>query len=270
MKRGSATSDDEFAYFTPYNTYSMYRYKKSAEKWDELPTCPYRNSTLVIIDGALTAVGGWHEYFTNKLVTLRRKRWVKDLPPMKTARSSTAVVSACGGEYVVVIGGGDGSWITSVELFQVRRKKWSELTDLPKPLTLPTATICGNVVYVIGSNSIGFSCSIQDLPSSDEPTASQSRSHAMSWSPLPPLPVTRSTAITFCTQLVIIGGEQGGSSVNSINQLVDGQWVEISSMSTDRRWCLVVSLSPNKIMIVGGYRGLIGVVTDSVEECVVV
>ena len=58
MKRGSATSDDEFAYFTPYNTYSVFRYKKSVE---ELPTCPYRNSTLVIIDGALTAVGGWNE-----------------------------------------------------------------------------------------------------------------------------------------------------------------------------------------------------------------
>ena len=54
------------------------------------------------------------------------------------------------------------------------------------------------------------------------------------------------------------------SSVNSIHQLVDGQWVEIGSMSRVRMWCLVVSPSPDKMMIVGGWG------EDSVEECIVV
>ena len=42
-------------------------------------------------------------------------------------------------------------------------------------------------------------------------------------------------------------------------------------MSSDREWCLVVSPSPNRMMIVSGLRGgVIGVTTDSVEECIVV
>ena len=266
MVRGSATSDGECAYFM--NSHSVYRYKWSTEKWDKLPRCPYRNSGLVIIDGALTTVGGYKEGFffdtyTNKLFTLRQNRWVKELPPMKTARSSTAVVSTSDGKYVLVIGGwsGGGGW-TSVELFQVGNRRWCEVSDLPQPLFWPSATICDDVLHVIDFSD-GFSCFLQNLISVDQPTTSQSRSHTILWSPLPPLPVTYSTAATLCGQLVIIGGERGGSPVNSIHQLVDGQWVEIGSMSSGRKECLVVSPSPDKMMIVGG-------LTNCVEECVAV
>ena len=272
MRRGSATSDLQYAYFMPAGSHSVYRYEWSTEKWDKLPPCPYRNSVLVITDGALTAVGGRDgSHFTNKLVTLQQRRWVEELPPMKTARSSTTVVSTSDGECVLVIGGhgGDGGWTTAVELFQVRSRRWAELTHLPRPLTFPSATICGNLIHVIGHDGNGFSRSLQDLPSSDQPTTSQSRSRTISWSPLPRLPVTLSTAATLCGQLVIIGGSRGWSTVNSIHQLVDGRWVEIGSMSSDRRMCLVVSPSPDKMMIVGA-GGLLGATTDSVEECVVV
>ena len=68
-----------------------------------------------------------------------------------------------------------------------------------------------------------------------------------------------STAATLSGQLVIIGGQQYGSTVKTIHQLLDGQWVEIGSMSCSRWWCLVVSPSPDKMMIVGG---------NNVEECI--
>ena len=266
MERGSVTSDLQYAYFTPNNSHSVYRYEWSTEKWDELPQCRYRYSALVIIDGALTAVGGfdrrYHIHYTNKLFTLRQRQWVEELPPMKTA-CWTTVVSTSDGEYVLVIGGhvGGGRWTTTVELFQVRSRKWAKLTHLPQSLTYPSATICGNLIHVIGGDGDGFSCSLQDLY---QPTTSESRSRTiiLSWSPLPPLPVTESTAANLCGQLVIIGGVRGRSSFKSILQLVDGQWVEIGSMSSGRVNCLVVSPSPDKMMIVGGG-------TDSVEECVV-
>ena len=78
------------------------------DKWEELPQCPYRNSGLVIIDSALTAVGGWDGSHINKLVTLRQSQWVEEYPPMNTARSSPAVVSTSDGGHmnVIAIGGG--------------------------------------------------------------------------------------------------------------------------------------------------------------------
>ena len=268
MRRGSATSDGEYAYFMPRDSYSVYRYKWNTEKWDECPPCPYCYSALVIIDGALTAVGGWDGSRTNRLYTLRQSQWVEELPPMKTAHSSTAVVSTTDGEYVLVIGGSGGDWTTTVELFQVRSRRWYEVSDIPRPLARPSATICGNLMHVIGGDGNGFSCSLQDLPSSDQPITSdsESRSLTLSWSPLPPLPVTDSTATTLCGQLVLIGGKRGRSSPSSIHQLVDGQWMEIGSMCSGRYWCLVVSPSPEKMMIVGGRGGLFGGITDSVEE----
>ena len=55
MARGSATSDDEYAYFMPWVLWgSLPVYTEQ----DVRPPCSYCNSALVIIDGALTAVGG--------------------------------------------------------------------------------------------------------------------------------------------------------------------------------------------------------------------
>ena len=266
MKRGSATTDHQFSYFTLGGYKSAYSYQWSTEKWEELPPCPYRDSGLVIINGQLTAVGGYDgSRYTNKLFTLRQRQWIEEYPPMNTARSQTTVVSSSDGEYIIVIGGGGGGvWTATVELFQVSSRRWHQLRDLPQRLSCPSATICGNQLHVIGNDDNGYSCSLQALLSSDRPITSQSIPHLISWTSLPRLPVICSTAATLSGQLVIIGGEQGIFTVKTIHQLLDGQWVEIGSMSCSRWRCLVVSPSPDKMMIVGGWA------EDSVEECITV
>ena len=230
----------------------------------QLPSCPYEDSGLATIGSELTTVGGGvRAGRTNTLFTLRQGRWVEVYPPMNTARSSHAVVSISDGDYFIVIGGNgsDGARTATVELFQVKSKRWYKLTDLPQPLPLLSATICGDQLHVIGHDGDGYSCSLQSLPSNDRPITSPL---TLSWKPLPPLPVKESTAATLCGQLVLIGGWQGRSPVNSIHQLVEGQWVEIGSMTRGRRWCLAVSPSPDRILVVGGLG------EDSVEECVAV
>ena len=229
----------------------------------QLPSCPYEDSGLAIIDSELTTVGGWDRagHHTNKLFTLRQGKWVEVYPPMNTARSSPAVVSTSDGDYLIVIGGfgSDGAATATVELLQVKSRRWYKLTDLPQPLPLPSATICGDQLHVIGGDGgKAYSCSLQ---SNDRPITSPL---TLSWKPLPPLPVKESTAATPCGQLVLIGGIQGRSRVNSIHQLVEGQWVVIGSMTSGRQWCLAVSPSPDRILIVGGLG------EDSVEECVAV
>ena len=271
MRKGSATTDHKFAFFMTRNSSSVYRFEWNTEEWDELPPCPYRSSSLAIINGALTAVGGYGGFrYTNKLFTLRQWKWLDELPQMKTPRSETAVVacSTSDGEYIFVIGGlsyGDHHWTTTVELFQVRNRKWRELTNLPKPLAHPSATICGNCLNVIGDESNGYLCSLQDLSSSDQHTMPQSSN--ISWSPLPRLPVRDSTAATLCGQLILIGGIHGGP-VNSIHQLVKRRWVKIGSMSSGRSDCLVVFPSPDRLMIVCGQRDRVPL--KNVEECVVI
>ena len=265
--RGSSTTDGRFAYFTPFGCTSVYQYECSTEKWEELPSCPYQNSGLAIIDRELTAVGGEGVlHCTNKLYTLQQGKWVEKYPPMNTARSHTAVVSTSDDKYLIVIGGRGFSWTSTVEPFQVKSRRWYKLTDLRQPLRCPSATICGDQLNVIGIKANGYSCSLAALPSSDQPITSPL---ALSWKPLPPLPLTRSTAATLCGQLVLIGGGRDVLlPVKSIHQLVGGRWVEIGSMTSARSWCLVASSSPDKILIVGGGNGPFSQL-DSVEECVV-
>ena len=227
----------------------------------ELASCRYRDSGLAIIDSELTTVGGADGVgHTNKLFTLRQGKWVEVYPPMNTARFYPAVVSTSDGDYLIAIG--DRVVTATVELLQVKSRGWYKLTDLPQPLQYPSATICGDQLHVIGIDDNGYSCSLQSLPSNDRPITSPL---TLSWKPLSPLPVTASTAATLCGQLVLIGGRQDGSPVNSIHQLVEGQWVEIGSMTNGRQWCLAISPSPDRILIVGGAGA-----GDSVEECVVV
>ena len=267
MHRGSAGTDGRFVYITPADSDSLYQYECSTEKWTQLPSCPYRDSGLAIIDSELTTVGGADrsDLPTNRLLTLRQGKWVEVYPPMNTARSRPAVVSTSECDYIIAIGGfdSDDAVTATVELFQVKSRIWYKLIHLPQPLNCPSTTICGDQLHVIGLGRYGkgYSCSLQSLPSNDRPITSPL---TLSWKPLPPLPVTDSTAATLCGQLVLIGGWQGGSSVNSIRQLVEGKWVKIASMTSGRWWCLAVNPSPDRILIVGG------VFDDSVEECAAV
>ena len=274
MQRGSATTDDKFAYFTTGDS-RIYSYEWNAAKWEELPQSPYYNSGLVIINGELTAVGGYggSRYpttSTNKLFTLRQGQWVEHYPPMNTVRSSPAVVSTSDGNYIVVIGG--DNWTTTVDVFHVKTRIWHELVYLPPPLPRPSATICADQLHIIGDDGDGYSCSLQAILSTDQPL------NIVKWTPLPQAPVKYLTAATLCGRLVIIGGlkqedtvnvKKDTPPVNFIRQLLNRQWVKIGSMSDGRNMCLVVSPSPDRMMIVGGVGGN-RITLDSVEECVVV
>ena len=264
MWRGSSATDGQFAYFTPEGSSLLYQFQYSTEKWSDLPPCPYLDCGLVVIDGELTTVKGrvYRSHRTNKLFTLQQGKWVEKYPPMNTVHSDSAVVSTSDGDYIIVIGGYSGyHWTATVEIFQAKIRKWHELTDLPESLA-PSATICGDQLNVIGDNGNGYSCSLQALPPSDKPFSSP---FTLPWNPLPHLLMNHSTAATLCGQLVIIGGLQNESLVNTIHQLVDGDWVRIGCMASARRYCLVASPSPDKIIIVGGYGA-----RHSVEECAVV
>ena len=271
MYRGSATSNDKYAYFTSSGSTSIHRYEWSTKFWLQLPSSPYRETGLVIIDGELTTVGGRDNFLcTNRLLTLRQNQWVEEYPHMIHPHSQAAVASTSDidGNYIAVIGGHvGGDWNTTVELFKVQSREWYELTNLPQPLPYPSTTICDNQLYVIGKDRDSYSCSIEPQLSTDQ----QMQSNSETWTCLPPLPVTYSTMATLSGQPVIVGGWRRVLSVNTIYQLVDEKWVKIGWLSNDRRMCLVAA-QPHRMLIVGGERGITfgGYKVKNVDECIVI
>ena len=258
MEGGSATSDGQFAYFLPHGTHSIFKYEWSTGKWLDKPlSCPYQNSGLAIVDGELTSVGGKKGALCKKNIKTRREKWVNEYPKMNTARASPAVVSTSDGGYLIVMGGqiDNGHWSVKVELLEVGEKTWYKLKSLPDPaLSYPSSTIRDTKLIVLGDRSTGYSCSL----------ALDSVPPTLRWRPLPSLPVTAATPVQLLEELVIVGGKQNGMPYDSIHQLVDGVWVQISSMKSVRERALVVISPPGKMMIVGGVGA-----GDSVEECAI-
>ena len=264
MKRGSATTDDEYSYFIPRDSDSVYRYHWSTEKWEELTPCPYKNSALVIINRHVTTVGG---SYTNTLFTLQEKEWVAEYRPMKTVRYSAAAICTSNSEYVAVVGGCDVSnnWTTTVELFQVSSNTWHQLADLPQHTRRPSATVCANnLLHVIGERGDAYFCSLKLLLCHNGPILPQLIPHLMSWTPLPRPQYGHLTAATLSGQLVVVGGWRfWGGAINTIYQLLGEEWVEVGSMSRGRWQSLIVTPSQDKMMIVGGDD-------DSVDICTLV
>ena len=150
-------------------------------------------------------MGGWAgSRPTGKLLTLRQRKRVEKYPLINTAHTDPAVVSSSDGKYLIVIWGGrgddGGAWTATVELFQEKSIQWYKLKDIPHSSTYPS-TMCGNLLHVIGEDDKAYSCRLRALPSSDQPIPPQSMPHLISWTPLPSLPVTQSTAANLCGQL---------------------------------------------------------------------
>ncbi|CAI8010936.1 hypothetical protein GBAR_LOCUS7129 [Geodia barretti] len=267
MTRGSATSDQNFAYFTQLGSRAVHRYSLSGDTWSLLPQCPYRNCGLAIVDGALVALGGRKACsdYSNKLLTLRMTHWFEELPPMTVARDSPSlvVVEHGSGTNILVAGGSvsDSRWTASVEILNGRTKRWCSLVDLPKPLAFPSAalrqtTTSGTLLLsVVDAYRECYACSLY---------LSNESVMASGWSSLPKLPASGSTATVLRGELVVVGGlKSSSSSVSCIHQLIDNQWVQLGTVSTGTE-CLIASTHCDQLVIVGGDGGCDNVCVCSV------
>ena len=249
-------------YLTSHNSKLVFRYNAINGEGMELPNSPYENSFAVAFDGRLVLVGGnCDSCVTNKLVTLHYNgQWVEDLPSMKCARSNCSAVCIRNTKFrnhLVVVGGKsqDGSPVSDVEFLNTLTKTWYTLTHLPQLLTAPSATLCDNRLHVISNEQVGFSCSVQSLISYDDGNYdddSQPLPSNLDWLSLPRLPARDAALGTLRGQLVLLGGQIGDESMNSIHQLVGNEWVKIGSMLLSRRECLAVSASREKVIVLGG------------------
>ena len=146
MIRGSVTVCGSMAYFKSAGSSQVSSYNLDAEEWSTstLPKCSQDNFTLTVVNGLVTAVGGWQSCsFINTLLSLKEeggtKNWVELFPPMPTKHYLTSVV--CGGKALVVAGGeGEGyTVLATVEVMNTDTRQWSTASSLPHPLTNATA-----------------------------------------------------------------------------------------------------------------------------------
>ena len=267
MFRGAAVVDGNVAYFM-MQTGETYSYNK---RWSELPECPCYGSSLAVISGLLTAIGGYNcGELQNKLFSIVDDKWVEPFPPMPTKRSHTAAVTTQ--HHLIVAGGKDGnhrsSRFNTVEVMDIETSAWSTAASLPRPYSSASAAICGDQLYMLGGvNKKGptksvLTCSLTSLLLSRSDTSSRSV-----WNSISDAPAYHSTCIAVDGELLAVGGEdEQHKATSAVCKYVptSDSWQLISNMPTGRDHCLVAVLPTNEMIVVGGLtRGLTN--TDKVE-----
>ena len=173
MIKGSSAVNGNLVYFNSDNSESVYAYSSDSQTWTSLPSFPYPQTTLAIVNNLLTGIGGWCGRPTNVLLSLTNKKWTKHYPPMPTSRWDVA--AACSKKFLIVAGGGNEyempCYVTTVEIMNTETYHWFTASGLPKSFDRSSLVICGKYIYSLGGEDksrhvpsrLVWRCSLADL-----------------------------------------------------------------------------------------------------------
>ena len=259
-----AVVDGSVAYFNPAGTGEVHAYNSTTDTWSRVPDCRTTCTTLAIVNGLLTTVGGRvGGNNSNKLFRLRGegrdRKWTEVFPPMTTKRELAIAVTT--GRALIVAGGeGDRGHLATVEIMNTDTRQWSTAADFPQPMASASATVCGDRIYMCEGKSV-ITCSLPALLQSCRPKIFEAQPSTPSpqgpvWSTVADLPVRYSTLVSINNRLLAIGGLDSDIKPTTAVHLynpVNNSWQTISHLHTARKLCFAVVLPDNRIMVVGGY-----------------
>ena len=259
MTRGAAVDHKNVTYFMHYYG-RVFSYKSTDKKWSVLPKYPYKGSSLAVINGQLTGIGGCDDCFayTNKLLSLcERESWSDVFPPMPTKRLGTFAVMSK--EHLIVAGGTTGPYsednLNTVEVMDTKTLVWSTVASLPHPYNWASSTICGDHLYMLGgwddndkTKSV-LTCSLTELLQSSSSSSSV-------WHRVADAPAYHSTCAAVNGELLAVGGcDENSKATSAIHKYnpTTNSWDLINNMPTARYSNLVAVLPTNEVMVVGGW-----------------
>ena len=274
MSRGSLAVEESRAYFRS-GINRIYMYEVTNDTWATLPDCPHGYATVSVVNGRLTAVGGWlSREATNKLLTLNKddNKWVEKLPAMPTKRLLAAAV--CAGRLLVVAGGQiewEGNPVSNVEVMNIDSEQWYIANDLPQPVSRMGAAVCDDRLYLVGGNDQDghklkavFSSSISSLFKLARPYSFGgwlsktfwAGASSKVWQIGHDMPIYSAAVASVRGQLVAVGGRNGDSAPKASIRVYKpdtDSWQSIGTMQIPRWNAFAAVLKDEKLVIVGGF-----------------
>ena len=133
----------------------VYVYDINNNQWDKLPPHGQCQGVLQMIDSKVTIIGGRDNATnkrTNKVTTFINNRWTDYYPNMVKARLRPGVLSHL--DYVIAVGGAldDGTFSDDIEVLNYKQSPHWVIAriKLPEPMDLPSLTISGDLLYIVG------------------------------------------------------------------------------------------------------------------------
>ena len=255
------------AYFMHWNA-EVRSYNISSSKWSKLAKFPYCNSSLAVINGQLTAIGGCKDKntHTNKLLSLPGYKEVFPAMPTKR-RNTTALIPK---EHLIVADG-TSDWFrnNTVEVMDTKSLVWSTVASLPHPYYCASGTICGDQLYMLGGyDNYGKTKSVLTCSLTELLQSSSSSSSSSIWHRVADAPAYWSTCAAVNGELLAVGGcDKDGIPSPSIHKYnpTTNSWDLISNMPTARYVSIVAVLPTNEMMVVGGHAEKIDVDIHVIE-----
>ena len=283
IMRGQSAVEGAMVYFLHDFTNDLYAYDSRKQQWVWTLECPYYNSSLAMVKGLVTAIGGNEgdpfSAATNKLMSLvdegGHKVWHEKYPPMPSKRYSTTAVTT--GDSLIVAGGRQEiEQLATVEVMNLETLEWYWAKGLPNPLHHASSTVCGDKLYILGAHDqdnnatpLVFSCSLtpllqssklakelRDLPLSEliRLSIKEKAEGVVVWGKIADTPLNLSTCATVNGQLLAVGGqdpvtEDNRSAVYHYKP-TSNSWEHISDLPDACMWCHVAVLPGNKMMVV--------------------
>ena len=262
---------------------TVYWYDASQDEWLFLPPLPVRffglgrlNDTLVAVGGTKMDIKGMKkEGISNEVYTYNEqiRQWEITIPPMPTARQAPGVLSL---DSALIVASGytaDEKFANTVEIYQQSTSQWYRTDPLPIHCCDVSMIANGSRCYVLGGyqeplclNQAVYA-SIDDLlhnavPADETAHIGNSSSDTSTvWKLLPETPVYRPAAAMMTGYLIAIGGSktsQGGTDhdrkeIYAYSPSTES-WICINYLPIPLREISVNSLSPVKILVMGGQR----------------
>ena len=208
------------------------------------------------VENELATVGGFNDLNSrdsNKLYSYIKGRWVEKYPPMQTKRWECTTVYRS--PILIVVGGvsGEDTPLNTVEILNTLSKRWSNVSSLPSPIRQPSASICGEYIYLHDMHKPPNSkysvvrCPLFDLAFSTP--------NKVIWEEVASLPMRGFTFVNVKGHLLTVGGESiEGDRCEEIYQYSTEteSWQVVSQMKVARSHCAAALLPDNKLMVVGG------------------
>ena len=266
MRRGASVVDGNVVYFMDYDVKGC-SYNTNTKKFTVLPKYPYEGSSLAVINGQLTGIGGCEDVFdnhtyTNKLLSLHersfRRHWSYVFPHMPTKRRcSTAITSK---EHLIVAGGDTGpllaETLNTVEVMDTKTLVWSTVASLPHLYAWASSTICGDHLYILGGvDDTGKTKSVLTCSLTELLQSSSSSSSSSVWHRVADAPAYHSTCAAVNGELLAFGGcDENSKAVSAVHKYnpTTNSWDHINNMIIAKYDCLVAVLLTNEVMTVGG------------------
>ncbi len=240
----------------------------TAQAWASIPDLPTprTSAATVVADGKVYVMGGLDELGRAsrkvEVFSPRDKSWTVAASLPTAIYDATAVgLSAEGPDRILLFGGQmgrRGEISGAVYQYDAHSNAWSEATRMPSGRAALTATLYGELVYVIGGvgeDAVSSRVDVYDT-SSD------------SWHQGPSLQMGRShmSAVTVGRLIYVIGGkdESGGSVLDIVETLdpTSGAWAEVQELEVGRA-SLGALEQTGRVYILGGEN--IDTALDSVE-----